>query len=189
MNAMLHGGPFDGTVLDHNDVNLYTLFHPVGIRKFIIMPPLADWDAVRRGEIDKTGPFTGQRSTYELIHTEDGVEGHFDPDGATMAEAMKEYSEGHQVVPDIPFTGQYYKCYRGDTKDLPQRTAEHFVVLDEKDREWLCIAVSKEEGESESFAEILAKMGGEPSSQPFRFVSVHCDGLSQLPAKLSDEID
>ena len=56
MQAMLHGGPYDGIVLDHNDINLYTRFLPVGIRKFVLMPPLKDWDAVRRGDKEKDGP-------------------------------------------------------------------------------------------------------------------------------------
>jgi hypothetical protein len=34
MEAMFHGGPYDGIVLDHNDIKLYTQFLPVGIRKF-----------------------------------------------------------------------------------------------------------------------------------------------------------
>ena len=31
MKASLFGGPYDGTALDHNDINLYTRFSPVGM--------------------------------------------------------------------------------------------------------------------------------------------------------------
>ena len=35
MEAKLFDGPYRGVSLDHNDVNLYTQFVPVGIRKFV----------------------------------------------------------------------------------------------------------------------------------------------------------
>jgi hypothetical protein len=188
MQAMLHGGPYDGITLDHNDINLYTRFLPVGIRKFVLMPPLKDWDAVRRGDKDKDGQFDDACPIYELVRTTQGIEGRYDADGSIFAEASREYGEGRQAVPQVEFTGQYFKCYRGDLQDvaLPK---EHFVVTDEKDREWHCFAVSKEEGETGGFAEMFSRLGGKPSTQPLRLVILLCNDQSELPAKLADQID
>src|ERR1700722_19533543 len=97
MKATLRGGPYDGIVLDHNDVNLYTIFHAVGFRKFIFMPPLADWDAVRHGDKGKFGPFDSPCFTYELVHIGHAIlEGRYDSDGTILGEATREYQEGRQ---------------------------------------------------------------------------------------------
>lgn len=188
MHATLHGGPYDGLLVDHNDINLYTRFLPVGIRKFILMPPRKEWDAVRRGDVEKDGPFDGSCPLYELVRTHVGMEGRYDADGSVFAEASREYSEGRQPVPHVEFTGQYFKCYRGDMRDvlLP---ANHFTVTDEKDRKWVCVPVSKEEGESGGFGQLLSMMGGPPLSEPLRVVTLHCNDQAELPVKLSDQID
>jgi hypothetical protein len=188
MQATFHGGPYDGVVLDHNDINLYTRFLPVGIRKFVLMPPLKDWEAVRRGEKDKDSQFEDACPVYELVRTTHGMEGRFDADGSIFAEASREYSEGRQPVPQVEFTGQYFKCYRGDLQDVPL-PEERFLVTDEKDREWVCFPVSKEEGETGGFAEMLSRLGGKPSDQPLRLVILHCIDRSELPAKLADQLD
>jgi hypothetical protein len=39
MKATFSGGPYDGVVLDHNDITLYTRFTPIGIRKFVFLWP------------------------------------------------------------------------------------------------------------------------------------------------------
>jgi len=188
MKAILHGGPYDGIILDHHDINLYTQFMPIGIRQFVAMPPPKDWDAVRRGDKDKGGPFDEACLGYELIRTPFGVEGRFDSDGSILADALQEFREGKQVVPNADFTGQYFKCYRGDLHDvaLPD---DHFVVTDEKGREWHCFAVSKEEGETGGFAEMVSRLGGKPSTQPLRLVILLCNDQSELVAKLADQID
>lgn len=188
MQATFHGGPYDGIVLDHNDINLYTRFLPVGIRKFVLMPPLEEWDAVRRGEKGKDGQFEAACPMYELVRTTQGIEGRFDADGSIFAQASREYSEGRQVVPHVEFTGQYFKCYRGDLEDV-SLPVEHFVVRDEKDREWVCFPVSKAEGESGGFAEMMSRLGGKPSTQPLRLVILHCNDQAELPSKLADQID
>ena len=188
MQSMLHGGPYDGIVLDHHDINLYTQFMPIGIRKFVLMPPLNEWDAVRRGDKEKSGPFDGACPMYELIRTLQGVEGRFDADGSIFAAALQEYQEGRQVVPQVEFTGQYFKCYRGDLEGVSM-PENKFVVKDEKDREWVCFPVSKEEGETGGFGEMLSRLGGKPSTQPLRLVILHCNDQSELPAKLADQID
>jgi hypothetical protein len=125
---------------------------------------------------------------YEIVHTPGGVEGQFDADGSVFAAAMKEYREGRQPVPQVEFSGQYYKCYRGDPQDIP-RLDGCFNVTDEKDRDWVCVAVSKEQGEEVGFAEMLSRLGGKPSSQPLRLVTLLCESKDDLPRKLSDQID
>jgi hypothetical protein len=188
MRARFIGGPYDGIDLDHNDINLYTQFLPIGIRQFVVMPPKSDWDAVRRGELGKEGPFVGDCTTYELVRTSQGIEGRYDADGSIFAEALREFNEGRQSVPHIEFTGQYFKCYRGDLRDvsLPE---SHFTVADEKGRKWECMSVSKEEGERGGFGEMLSMMGGEPLSEPLRMVILHCNNKAELPSKLTDQID
>jgi hypothetical protein len=188
MQARFHGGPYDGIVLDHIDINLYTCFVPVGIRKFILMPPPNEWDAVRRGEKEKDGQFEDACPIYELLRTSQGMKGHFDVDGSVFAEASKEFSEGRQVVPNIEFTGQYFKCYRCEIGDVAL-PAERFEVTDEKEREWVCCPIPREEGESGGFAEMLSRRGEKSSPQPLRLVILHCDHKSELASKLADQID
>lgn len=188
MKAILQGGPYDGTALDDNDVNLYTRFIPVGIRQFIMMPPIESWEAVRRGDVDKAGPFDGDSPIYELIRTRNGMEGRYDSVGSTFAAALQQQKAGRQPIPEVEFTGQYFKCYRGDLRDitLPR---DYFMITDEKDRKWSCVAVSQAEGESGDLGEMLPLMGGEPLSEPLQIVTLHCDYKDELPAKLADQTD
>jgi hypothetical protein len=188
MKATFFDGPYDRIVLDHNDINLYTQFLSVGVRKFVFMPPRGQWDAVRRGELEKDGPFNGDCFVYELVPTPNGIEGRYDADGKVFADASQEYREGRQVVPKIEFTGQYFKCYRGDLRDISLPN-NHFTVIDDKNRQWACVPVSREEGESGSLAEPLSLMGGEPLSEPLRMVSLHCQDKAELPVALADHID
>lgn len=188
MRARFHGGPYDGIDFDHHDINLYTRLMPVGIRTFVLMPPLNEWDAVRRGEKEKDGQFEDASPIYELVRTTHGIEGHFDADGSIFGAASKEYSEGHQAVPQVEFTGQYFKCYRGNLDDV-SLPLQHFVVMDEKGREWFCFPVSKEEGESGGFGEMLSRLGGKPSTQPLWQVILHCNDQNELPSRLADQTD
>jgi hypothetical protein len=188
MSAILRGGPYDGTSLNHNDINLYTRLISVGVREFISLPPPDQWDAVRLGEIEKTGPFKGNCHLYELVRTPEGVVGRYDLDGDILSQAMKEDHEGRQAVPTFPPTGRYYRCYRGDPADLPQRTDRHFDVTDEKSRIWLCVAVTWEEGLSGGFTEGIARLG-KPSSQKSKVVTLLCGDPSELTTKLSDQLD
>jgi len=129
MFAKFKGGPYDGIELDHNDINLYTAFTLIGIRKFLLMPPFDKWDAVRRGEIDKNADF-GKRLVYELVRTPLVSVATFDPDGNVFANAVRDQAEGRgpAFIPR-PFTGAYYECVRGDWA-LTQ--AGRFSVTDEK---------------------------------------------------------
>jgi hypothetical protein len=188
MQAVLHGGPYDGICLDHNDVTLYTRFHPVGMRKFILMPPIAVWEEVRRGDRDKNGPFEGECALYELVRTPEGMAGRYDSDGGTLALALKESREGRQPVPQVEFKGQCFKCYRGDMRDV-ELPPNNFPVVDEKERQWTCVVVSKEEGESGGFGEMLSYLGGEPLDEPLRVAIHYCADKAELRFKLSDEID
>ena len=45
-------------------------------------------------------------------------------------------------MPQVAFTGQYFKCYRGDLEgvSLPENK---FVVTDDKEREWVCFHIAK----------------------------------------------
>jgi len=185
MEALLNDGPYDGTDLDHNDVNLYTQFVPIGGRKFLIMPPRDKWDAVRHGDLPKGGPFDGVCPIYELVRTTAGMMGMYDPDGSIFTAASR------QPIPSArtyPFAGQYFKCYRGDLRDV-SISENHFNVTDEKDREWVCIPVSREEGETGGLGEALLHLGAEPWSEPLKIVIVHCDDKADLATKLSDQLD
>ena len=178
MQVTLNGGPYDGIVLDHNDIRLYARIQPVGPRNFILLPPRKDWDAVRREEVDKNGPFDGQRAIYEYVKTQHGFKGQHDTDGSTFAEALREYSDGRQPVPQAEFTGQFFKCYRGDLSDV-ELPAGDFTVTDGKDRQWTCVAVSREEGESSGFEGMASRL----------VALLHCNDKTELSAKLTDEID
>lgn len=184
--ATFYGGPYDGIMLDHNDMNLYTRHWAIGVRTFLAMPPRTKWDDVRRGDLDKDGPFDEDCPIYELLHTPHGIECRYD-DGGSFDEACREYGEERQVGPQVKFTGQYFKCYRDDSGviSIPDR---HFAVIDEKDRQWVCVPVSKTEGEG-GVAEMLSRMGGGPSSKPLRMVILHCEEKTELAAKLADQID
>ena len=188
MNAILIGGLYDGITLDHNDVKLYARFCPVGVRKFIALPPRPNWGPVRRGDLGKDGPFTDERSVYELVRIPVGTEGQYDADGSILATATEELAEDREVVPEVEFTGQYFKCYRGDLRDV-SLPANHFAVTDERNRDWVRIAVSGEAGDGDGFAEMVSYMGGEPLSEPLRMTKLHCMDKSELPAKLADQID
>jgi len=180
MKAILNDGPYDGTELDHNDINLYTTFWPVGVRQFIIMPPPSDWDAVRQDQKDKSGPFEGSRPIYELIRTGGTIEGRFDCDGNVFSSAIQEHQEGRQKVPVIEFSGQYFGCWLGKLRSFPD---DYFMVTDEKDREWLCIWLSKEEGEAGGPRIALSRFehGG-------KFVVLLCDHEDELRGRLSDQL-
>ncbi len=185
MDAILFDGPYDGTELDHNDVNLYTQFTPVGSRKFLIMPPRDKWDAVRRGEIPKGGPFDGICPIYELVRTTAGMEGVYDRDGSIFTAALR---QPIPAAPSFPFTGQYFKCYRGDLRDV-SIPDNHFNATDEKEREWVCVPVSRQEGETGGLGEALSHLGGKPSTDPLKIVILHCDDKADLATRLSDQLD
>ena len=68
MSTSFHGGPYDGLVLDDDELSEFTILVPVhrgtGIRVFALLPPLDAWAEVRsrRRSIKHAGRFYA----YEL---------------------------------------------------------------------------------------------------------------------------
>lgn len=188
MIARLKGGPYDGIELDHNDINLYTAFTPIGRRQFLLMPPFDKWNAVRRGEIEKDADF-GMRLVYELVRTPPVSVATFDPDGKVFADAVRDQAEGRgpAFVPP-PFTGVYYQCVRGDWA-LTQ--AGRFSVTDEKGRKWACLQVSKEEGEQflGGYSELSQAHDASESTERLQVSTLWVNSADELPVKLADIID
>ena len=87
MLARFEGGPYDGAWLDHNEVSLYCKLVPKGGRYFLVLPAIAQWDAVRRGE---RGVFDLRSPTYELIQPGDGIAAIYDPNCQRLAAAQRE---------------------------------------------------------------------------------------------------
>lgn len=70
MDISFHGGPYDGLRLTDAEVRRCTLpltiRTAVGVRLFSLLPPPADWDAVRAGDAD---PGDSRLYPYELVLT------------------------------------------------------------------------------------------------------------------------
>ena len=144
------GGPYDGTKIDQKDINRFCNLMPVGIRKYVLMPSPKDWEAVKQGK-NTEGPL----HRYELIRTGIHMEAVYDEKGEVFSTALKEYNESKQIIPEVPFTGQYYCCLH-DEGQLNVTRADAFPVIDEKDRNWLCFPYCREEGEKDGHC-ILAE--------------------------------
>ena len=178
MIAPCIGGPYDGMKLDHNDLNLYATFQPVGIRRFFIMPDGGEWDAVRLGEKNpKTDDvFHGQGSIYELVRTSSGAELRYDPDESAFRAARLEFADSRQPVAVDTTKWEYYQCHRGEERaPFPEG---YFTVTDEKDREWRCYAVTQEQQEA---------FGGPMYASQMMSLSVR--NKAELVAALSDALD
>jgi hypothetical protein len=117
-----------------------------------------------------------------------GLEGRLGAEEAIVGEASNEDSPARQSMPQTKFNGQYFKCYWGDLQNvsLPK---DHLSVTDEKDREWHCFPIPKEEVETEGFAELFSMLGGKPSTHPFRLAIVLCKDQAELPVKLTEQLD
>jgi hypothetical protein len=117
-----------------------------------------------------------------------GLEGRHGGEEGIVAEGSNEDSAGRQPMPQTKSNGQYFKCYWGDLQNvsLPK---DHLVVPDEKDREWYCFPIPKEEVETEGFAELFSMLGGKPSTHSFRLAIVLSKDQSELPVKLCEQID
>lgn len=97
MFAELTGGPYDGIVLDDDAINRTCQFVPARtedrVRNFLLLPPLAEWEKLRTGELTKSGHF-GSFNVYEQVAKEGGgVEFRYD-DGQTFAAIMRD-SKSH----------------------------------------------------------------------------------------------
>jgi hypothetical protein len=190
VKAKVIGGPYDGTELDANDVNLYTKFWPVGHRKFILMPPFDKWDEVRQGTVDKNADL-GMREVYELVRTQDGMSAVHDPSGAVFHAALVDEREGRGPQPVAePFTGSYYQCIRG--KWALSRPG-YFAIRDDKDREWACCEIPRHEAERDDVLvgmfEIRAIHEESGTNERLSVSTRHCDSVDELPAQLADVID
>lgn len=79
MIAPFMGGPFDGLELDHNQINAHCEMVPIpteaGVRLFVLMPPLSDWDRLVAGVVSKEG-VTGKFHPYERVFAGSRVEFH-----------------------------------------------------------------------------------------------------------------
>jgi len=196
MIARFVGGPYDGVELDHNDINLYCRFTPIGLRKFVLMPPLADWKAVKKGDKTKEDQFDMLLS-YDLVRTATGMTAYFDDKAERLSQASAEQRQGTQVVPHVPFTGAYYKCMRGDVDYLALEKVGFFPVTDQKGREWVCHAVSRDEAENPNILEQMypvVEAQGKAHEQGFSRMGtkvsiLHCESKEELPAKLADILD
>lgn len=187
------GGPYDGLKIDHNDVNLYADVTPMPPHAFVTLPPFAYWDAVKRGEIGKNGPFgelTDEKPfgesklIYERVMAANGFQFHFDADGKRYDEAM--YGGGNAPPPQIDDTGRFFKCCR----HMPNLGDGYSTVTDEKDRVWKCKEITKLEFDSGDAAnDILALLGGEPSKDRPQVIVMRCDNELEMQMKLSDVID
>lgn len=98
MKAEFFGGPYDGKVLDHNEVNQFTEFARCrldgGIVHFVLMPPLELWDQIRRGEMPKNSTGDGGKPyPYELCREPSGPKFRDAVQNGRFEEAMKNGSE------------------------------------------------------------------------------------------------
>ncbi|WP_162673136.1 hypothetical protein [Gemmata massiliana] len=75
MNAQFFGGPYDGLSLATAEVNRYGRVVSKRFKgqrvHFVLLPPLADWERVRAGEVD-----SAPKHPYELVKTGDNVAFH-----------------------------------------------------------------------------------------------------------------
>lgn len=196
MIARFVGGPYDGVELDHNDINLYCQVSPIGLRKFVLMPPLADWEAVKKGDKTKDDQFDMHLS-YELVRTSTGMTANFDDKAERFLQALEEQRQGTQAAPDVPFTGACYKCMRGDVDYLALEQVGFFPITDQKGREWVCHAVSRDEGENANISEQMypvVEAQGKAHEQGFSRTGtkapiLHCESKEELPARLADILD
>jgi hypothetical protein len=90
--ALFEGGPYDGMKININQINKYCNITPIatkrGLRLFVVLPPLQDWERVVKGEIAKEGPFDVFHC-YERKLVPGGAEFHY-CSGETISEALSE---------------------------------------------------------------------------------------------------
>ena len=199
MLAKFIGGPYDGIALDHNDINLYCTFSRIGGCTFIEMPPFENWEAVRRGDVDKNTPFPKVCLFYQLVRNETGMEARFDENAEALLTAMREQEQAgsRAVPPSVEFRGTYYRCLRGDVDNLGVTAPDSFSVRDEKGRNWVCHPVAKEGAASPSLfagiADVLEAQGRSHelglASRGTKVEVLLCDSRDELRRKLADILD
>jgi len=90
--ALFEGGPYDGMKININHINVYCNITPIatkrGLRLFVLLPPLKDWERVVKGELAKEGPFDILHC-YERKLVPGGAEFHY-CSGETITEALSE---------------------------------------------------------------------------------------------------
>ena len=79
-DALFIGCPYDGMSISVDKVNSFCHITPIstrrGIRLFVLLPPLKDWDRLMKGEITKEGPFE-VLYPYERKFVQGGAEFHY----------------------------------------------------------------------------------------------------------------
>lgn len=136
MLATLIGGPYDGEVIDHNDLNLYCEPQFMNHRTFIFLPDPEHWLPLKRDEIDKTQ--IDRSHCYEMFRENDVVRFEFDHECERFEQAIRLEREGNPNVAPIPYTGKNYFCVRDRCNSDIAGVQGGFVVVDEKDRRWVC---------------------------------------------------
>ncbi len=90
--ALFEGGPYDGMKINVNHITAFANMAPVatkrGLRLFVLLPPLKDWERVVKGEIAKEGPF-GTFHCYERRLVQGGAEFHH-CSGENISEAISD---------------------------------------------------------------------------------------------------
>lgn len=189
MKALFERGPYDGVELDHNDINLYTTFYPIGHRQFVLMPPLDQWDAIRRGDKSKHDQFE-KLFPYELIRSPESIRAVFDDNGG-LDRALIDERDGRATpqIPTVP-TGKYYLCIQGT---WCRAAADQFTVTDEKGRIWTCQEISRVEAERADVFHNVSELAREhaisKTSESLSWGIEHCEAPFQLAARLANIID
>lgn len=131
MTVTLTGGPYDGTVIDHNGMNLYARFVTAGMRKFLLMPARDRWDLVRESGDKSQG---GEGVFYELIGSPIR-EARYDHNAEQFAAAQRDVQEGRIEMPPAPDWSKYlhFIYLRGE---MIQPMAGWSTLTDEKGRRW-----------------------------------------------------
>ncbi len=111
MTARFVGGPLDGLVMNHEQINqvagILPIYSESGHRNFLLMPSPTECTRILRGEITKD-ECQGQRHSYEQFRKADGTVEYHEAGGAL----------GHAIrQPSLPLTEEQ--------KELKQTFAEH----------------------------------------------------------------
>ena len=178
MQAKVMSGPYEGRTLDHNDLNLYCTFFPVGSVQFFVMPPIEHWDDVTHERMSKDGPFSGQSAMYWLERRPpDYFALHHDETGQVLATAQQLERDGIGIPAPFKPKGLTYECV--PAAEIPDE-ANWLEIADEKDRVWRYRVQPREfEGNV---------MPGLPPTV-FHFCAHYAESLDDLRRSLGDLLD
>ena len=177
MLGHVKSGPYQGRTFDHNDINLYfTRLGQVGPIHFFLLPPLANWDDVTSGSVDKEGPFEGQHLIYWMERHPDRIEFHFDETGEAWRSAQ-ELAKTYVPPPMPELKGSDYEC--APAAQVPNELGWAEIV-DEKDRRWRYREHPKDQ--KDWFG------AGFPAGVT-KALSLYAENLADLRCRLSDVLD